>query len=88
MGGGICQVSSALYYCAIRFDLEIVERYAHSRMVTYVPAAQDAAVAWGYKDFQFKNNTQWPVKIVALYDETNHQLDVTFLGTDLEISLM
>ncbi|MBR2473259.1 MAG: VanW family protein [Clostridia bacterium] len=84
LGGGICQVSSALYYCAIRFDLEIVERYAHSRMVTYVPAAQDAAVAWGYKDFQFKNNTQWPVKIVALYDETNHQLDVTFLGTDLE----
>lgn len=84
LGGGICQVSSALYYCAIRFDFEIVERYAHSRMVTYVPAAQDAAVAWGHKDFQFKNNTEWPIKIIALYDETNHQLDVSILGTDLE----
>lgn len=84
LGGGICQVSSALYYCAIRFDFDIVERYAHSRMVTYVPAAQDAAVAWGSKDFRFTNNSEWPIKIIAIYDETNHQLDVSIMGTDLE----
>ena len=84
LGGGICQVSSALYYCVLRADLEVVERYAHSRMVTYVPLGQDATVAWGAKDFQFKNNTEWPIKIVAIYDQANHQVDVSIIGTNME----
>ena len=84
LGGGICQVSSAIYYCALRADLEINERYAHSRMVTYVPLGQDATVAWGAKDFKFTNNTEWPIKIVAVYDTTNHQVDVSIIGTNLE----
>ena len=37
IGGGICQVSSALYCCAIYNNLEIVERQNHMFLVSYLP---------------------------------------------------
>lgn len=82
LGGGICQVSSTIYYAALRADLQIVERYAHSRMVTYVPLGEDATVAWGSKDFRFANNTDFPIKVV-----TSHRtgdLTVKLYGTSLQ----
>ena len=82
VGGGICQVSSTIYYATLRADLEIVERYAHSRMVTYVPLGADATVAWGSKDFRFANNTDFPIKVVTSH-KTN-TLTVQLFGTDLE----
>ena len=82
VGGGICQVSSTIYYAALRADLEIVERYAHSRMVTYVPLGADATVAWGSKDFRFANNTDFPMKVVTSHKKDN--LTVQLFGTDLE----
>ena len=57
MGGGVCKVATTLYNTAIFSDLDIVERYNHSMPVPYVPYGQDAAVAFGSKDFRFKNNT-------------------------------
>lgn len=64
-GGGICQVSSTLYNAALYANLEIVERYNHSYAVSYVPAGRDATVAYGGKDFKFKNTRNYPIKIVA-----------------------
>lgn len=64
-GGGICQVSSTLYNCVLYANLEIVERHNHSYAVTYVPAGRDATVAYGGKDFKFKNTRSYPIKIVA-----------------------
>lgn len=64
-GGGICQVSSTLFNAALYANLEIVERYNHSYVVNYVPAGRDATVAYGGKDFKFKNTRKYPVKIVA-----------------------
>ena len=64
-GGGICQVSSTLYNTVLYANLEIVERYNHSYAVSYVPAGRDATVAYGGKDFKFKNTRTYPVKIVA-----------------------
>ena len=81
VGGGICQVSSTIYYAALRADLEIVERYAHSRMVTYVPLGEDATVAWGSKDFRFANNTDFPIKVVTSHKKDN--LTVKLYGTQL-----
>ena len=46
-------------------NLEIVERYNHSYAVSYVPAGRDATVAYGGKDFKFKNTRSYPIKIVA-----------------------
>lgn len=62
-GGGVCNVATTLYNTSIVSDLEIVERYNHSMPVPYVPYGQDAAVAYGYKDFKFKNNTDNPMLI-------------------------
>lgn len=65
IGGGICQTSSTLYSAALYANLEIVSRTSHSLPVSYVPAGQDATIAEGYIDLKLKNNTDYPVKIVA-----------------------
>lgn len=64
-GGGACQVSSALYYCAVYSNLEIVWRANHAFVVTYVPKGLDATVYYPSLDFQFRNNTPYPIKLVA-----------------------
>lgn len=63
MGGGICQVSSTLYNAVILAELEIVERAAHSMLVSYVEPSMDAAIAGDFKDLKFKNNTDTPIYI-------------------------
>lgn len=64
IGGGICQVSTTLYNAVLRAELEVTERNAHSMIVTYVSASEDAAIAEGAgKDFKFKNNTDYPIYI-------------------------
>ncbi len=65
IGGGICQVSTTLYNAVLRANLEIVQRRNHSLGVTYVPAGQDAMVNIGTSDFKFKNNREYPVKVIA-----------------------
>ncbi len=82
VGGGICQVSSTIYYAVLRADLKIVERYAHSREVTYVPKGEDATVAWGSKDFRFENDTAFPIKVVTSNKSNN--MTVKLYGTALQ----
>jgi hypothetical protein len=55
-GGGLCQLSNALYDAALKADCEIVERHAHSRRVAGSAAAlgRDATVAWNYVDLRFR----------------------------------
>lgn len=68
-GGGICQVSTTMFVACLYADLEIVERSNHSRRVGYVPEGMDAAVSWGNPDFQFRNNTDYPIRISASYED-------------------
>ena len=81
-GGGACQVSSALYYCAFYSDLEIVWRANHAFTVSYVPKGLDATVYYPSLDFQFRNNTPYPIKLIA-YTEGGDWGSVTvkILGT-------
>jgi len=65
IGGGICQVSSTLYNAVLIADLEIVERTNHYFNPGYVDAGRDATVSWGGPDFRFKNNRDYPIKIVC-----------------------
>jgi VanW like protein len=55
-GGGLCQLSNALFDVALNSGAEIVERHAHSRRVAGSAAqfGRDATVAWNYVDFRFK----------------------------------
>lgn len=63
LGGGVCQVSTTLYNAVLLSELEITQRYAHSMLVDYVKPSMDAAIAEGYKDLKFKNNTDAPIYI-------------------------
>lgn len=65
LGGGICQVSTTLFNAAVKADLKITERHAHSMPVSYVDKGKDATVSWGSQDFKFKNNTNAPIYIAA-----------------------
>lgn len=70
-GGGICQASITLYGAVVRAGLTIVERQNHTTPSTYVPIGQDAMVNWGSSDFRFRNDWDFPVKIVVdNYDRT------------------
>ena len=80
VGGGICQVSSTLYYACLKADLEIVERTCHGYTVSYMPYGMDATVSWGSLDYKFKNNTDYPIRIKA--SVSGGQVHVTLMGTD------
>ncbi len=56
VGGGICQLSNALYGVAQDAGLEIVERHSHSRQVPGMEAGRDATVAWNYVDLRFRSD--------------------------------
>ena len=55
VGGGLCQLSNALYDVALQAGCRIVERHPHSRAVPGSTAApgRDATVAWNYVDLRF-----------------------------------
>ena len=84
IGGGICQTSSTIYYAVLHTTLEIVERHAHMYAVEYVPDGMDATVWYGASDFRFKNNTNYPVKVVTeSYDKNGSRyLTVKIYGTN------
>ncbi len=82
-GGGVCQVSSSLYYCAVYSNLEIVRRACHAFSTGYIPNGLDATIYYPSLDFQFRNSTGFPIKIVA-YTEGGAwgKLTVQFYGSN------
>lgn len=85
IGGGICQVSSTLYYATLLSDLKIVLRYAHMFDPGYMPVTGcDATVSWGGPDFAFRNDTDYPIKIVTSYNDDTNELTVTIMGTRVD----
>lgn len=90
IGGGICQVSTTLYNSLVLSDLEITERHNHSRPIHYVDLGTDAAVARGYKDLKFKNNTNNSILILA--EANGEKLNFKILGNssdrDYEIKIV
>ncbi len=67
LGGGVCQVSTTLYRCALMSNMKIVERYNHSIYdgIAYAQRGLDAAVVWGSKDFRFVNTLKSPLLITC-----------------------
>ena len=65
LGGGICQVSSTIYNAVVYANLDIVQRSNHQFVPSYVTASRDATVVYGSIDFQFKNNRDYPIKIIC-----------------------
>ena len=84
VGGGACQVSSTLYAATVFAFLETVERTNHYFAVSYMQLGTDTTVTipdgGTIMDLKFKNNKQYPIKIVAYstVDEDNYVRDLTF----------
>ena len=76
VGGGVCQLSSTLYNSALFSNLEIIERRSHYFKTSYLPAGRDATVSWGSVDFKFKNNREYPIKIVAIAQDGVVKVDI------------
>lgn len=75
-GGGLCQLSNALYDVALSAGCEIVERHAHSRIVPGSMAARgrDATVAWNYVDLRFAAPREMMLRVVVERDALVVQL--------------
>ena len=89
IGGGVCQTSSTLFNAAVRADLEIIERNPHAWPSNYVEKGFDATVNWPGLDFKFKNNTDWPIFIVAGYSKQKVTVNIygMSLGPGVKIDL-
>ena len=68
-GGGLCQLSNALYDVALSAGCEIVERHAHSRRVPGAQAGRDATVAWNYVDLRFAAPRAMMLRVAVERDE-------------------
>ena len=68
VGGGVCQVSTTLYNSALLSGLKITEHHSHSLEVSYVEPSFDAMVNSYSSDLKFKNETPYPMFIVAKAD--------------------
>ena len=79
LGGGISQISSALYCGALQAGLQITQRHAHAYAVDYTLLGFDAAVTYGSQDLQFVNTTADPIRILVTTDGT--KVTVQLLGT-------
>ena len=89
IGGGVCQTSSTLFNAVARADLEILDRSPHAWPSSYVEKGMDATVNWPGLDFKFKNNTDWPIFIVAAYASQKVSVSIygMSLGNDIKIEL-
>jgi len=79
IGGGLCQLSNALYDAALRAGFEIVERHAHTAVVpgSLAEIGRDATVFWNYVDLRFRVRSD--VRIEALVG--GDSLVVRYWGT-------
>lgn len=78
LGGGVCQVSSALYNALLFAELDIVERQNHSLKVAYMDYGFDATLAGDYIDLKFKNSTKYPVFVESVIE--GNKLTVNIYG--------
>lgn len=84
LGGGICQITSTLYNAVVLANLEIVERSNHQFVPSYVTASRDATVVYGSIDFKFKNNRNYPIKILCSVNNGVANFQLFGLKTDNE----
>ncbi len=94
IGGGICQVSTTVYYAALlsgansvgrNAPIEIIERRPHSWPSVYIDKGLDATVSWPHTDLKMYNNTSSPYFIHSTITRKGSTLYVTveFYGMPL-----
>jgi len=65
LGGGLCQLSGAIYNAALEAGLEIVERHAHSHpgFGNLAAVGRDATVFWNYVDLRLRAPFPWRLEV-------------------------
>ncbi len=85
MGGGICQVSTTIYYCSLLCGanmvgrgapIEITERRPHSWPSVYIAAGLDATISWPHTDLKLYNNSQTPYFIRTYMSSTYVNVEI------------
>jgi hypothetical protein len=87
VGGGLCQLSNALYDAALKAGFEIIERHAHTQVIpgSLAESGHDATVFWNYVDLRFKAPHAFRIEI----ELTSNSLMVRFRGiTNREVTVL
>ena len=84
-GGGVCQVSTALYRAALLGGIDVRERSAAIRPVDYCDMGQEAAVSDQGLDLVLFNQTDAPLFVTArVYEDGgNTYLELMLIGEEL-----
>ena len=79
IGGGLCQLSNALYDVALSAGCEIVERHAHSKKLpgSMAEAGRDATVFWNYVDLRFRPPADCQLEVQLTAEELVVRLRAT-----------
>lgn len=79
VGGGVCQVSSTVYACALSAGMTVTERRNHSLLVSYTLPSLDAMVS-SASDLKFINERQRTVYLVV--DADGERVRARIYGKD------
>jgi VanW like protein/glycosyl transferase family 1 len=65
IGGGLCQLSNAIYDTALRAGLQVVERHRHTQVVpgSLAESDRDATVFWNYRDLRLRAAQAWRLEV-------------------------
>jgi len=88
VGGGVCQVSTALYRAALLGSVEVEERHAAVRPVAYCDMGQEAAVSDQGIDLVLRNQEETPLFIltrVYAAEDGRSVLEVQLIGAPLDV---
>ncbi|HKP67914.1 MAG TPA: VanW family protein [Pyrinomonadaceae bacterium] len=71
VGGGLCQLSNALYDAALQANFDIIERHAHTQVIagSLAEKGRDATVFWNYVDLRFRSTNAFRVEAKLTTDE-------------------
>lgn len=83
VGGGVCQVSTALYRAALMGGVDVTERNAAVRPVNYCDMGQEAAVSDQGLDLVLRNQTDAPLFVTSRTytgDDKRTMLELQLIG--------
>ncbi|MGN0996608.1 MAG: VanW family protein [Candidatus Ventricola sp.] len=86
VGGGVCQVSTALYQAALLGDIEVAQRSPAARPVGFCGMGQEAVVSDQGLDLVLRNPTDTPLFVMTrVYeDEGGTMLELSLIGEPLD----
>jgi vancomycin resistance protein YoaR len=91
VGGGLCQISTAIYGAALHSGCEILERSSHSIDAygegRYFPLGQDATISYPRTDLQFQNPFHFPIVLHSLIEDNLMKVRLFLEEKNFEVSV-